>query len=56
MAAIACCVVLLVAWLAFVLTTFSAIPKALIWVRQRLHVIARVWKKTLKQEIPHTNR
>jgi hypothetical protein len=55
-AAIACCVVLLVAWLAFLLTTFSAIPKMLIWGRQTFHVCARVWKKAFKQEISHTNR
>jgi len=34
-----CCVVLLVAWLTFALTTSSAIPKALIWVRRQLHSV-----------------
>ena len=41
MAAIACCVVLVVAWLSFVLTTSNATPKALTWVRHRLHSVRR---------------
>ncbi len=41
MAAIACCVVLLVAWLSFVLTTTNATPRALTWVRHRLHSVRR---------------
>ena len=41
MNALACCVVLLVAWLTFVLTASNAMPKALRWVRRRLHVVRR---------------
>ncbi len=41
MAAIACCVVLLVAWLSFVLTTSNTAPKTLAWVRRRLHSVRR---------------
>ena len=41
MAAIACCVVLLVAWLSFALTTSNATPKALTWVRHWLHSVRR---------------
>lgn len=41
MAAIACCVVLGVAWLAFVLTTSKTPPKALTWLRRRFHIAQR---------------
>lgn len=34
-----CCVVLLVAWLTYALTTSSAIPKALTWVRCQLYSV-----------------
>ena len=39
LAAAGCCVVLLVAWLTYALTTSSAIPKALTWVRRQLHSV-----------------
>ena len=41
MAAIGCCVVLLVAWLFYVLTASRAIPKALMCLKQRLHSLRR---------------
>jgi len=34
-----CCVVLLLAWLTFALTTSSVIPKALTWVRRQLYSV-----------------
>ena len=45
MAVLACCVVVLVACLSFVLTTTNATPKTLTWVRQRFHSMRRCMRE-----------
>lgn len=52
LAAAACCVVLLLAWLTFTLTTSSAIAQALTWVRRRLHSLRRFMGSFLARSSP----
>src|SRR5712691_1037450 len=52
LAASACCVVLLLAWLTYALTTSSAIAQAVTGVRRRLHSVRRVMGSFLARSRP----